>query len=265
MNELSLSFSLLPAWALASARLTACWVVVPIFGRNWLSGVLRAAPILATSAFFIPLVLKVTPQLDQSFLFMALLLKEVAIGVLLGVAIGTIFWTVEAAGGLIDAQSGTQAGAMLNPLSGAEEGIFATLMYWAFAAYFISLGGLLWIFGAVANSYSFWPPGSLWPSLLPWQTSNGVQWWLMRLDELLRDAFTLASPVMAAMLVIELSLGLVGRFTPQLQVFFVAIPLKLLTAFGVLAIQMAPLLRRSLESMGPYERFLEHLLRGGGV
>lgn len=232
------AFAWLSAWALACVRMLACWSIVPVFGRALLPGLLRAALGLALSLAYVPLMrtaLATATPLD----WLWLLVREVCVGLCVGLCVAVVFWSVEGVAALVDAQSGAQAGALLNPLSANEEGVFAGLMYWAFVAYFFSVGGLRWIAAIIAESYRVWPPGSPYPSLPVPSSAAGAEWWLRLFDTMMAAIVTLAAPVLVAMLVVELSLGLVGRFAPQLQVFFIAMPLKMVTALLVLGMQVA--------------------------
>ncbi|MGI4861974.1 MAG: type III secretion system export apparatus subunit SctT [Janthinobacterium lividum] len=226
------------AWVLACVRLLACWSIVPVFGRQLLPGLLRAAVALALSLGYVPL-MHAALATATPFEWLLMLVREVCVGLCVGVCVAVVFWSVEGVAALVDAQSGAQAGAILNPLSANEEGVFAGLMYWAFVAYFFSVGGLRWVAAIIAESYRVWPPGIWYPTLPLPSSAAGVNWWLRLFDGLSAAVVTLAAPLLVAMLIVELSLGLVGRFTPQLQVFFIAMPLKLVTALLVLGMQVS--------------------------
>ena len=91
---------------------------------------------------------------------------------------------------------------------------------------------------ALYRSYELWP-------VLHWRpvfAANGAVLWLGQLDVLVRTAILWSSPVIVAMFLAELGLALVSRFTPQLQVFFLAMPIKSALAMLVLAGYMGLLL-----------------------
>jgi len=80
-------------------------------------------------------------------------------------------------------------------------------------------------------------------------------------------ALLLAAPVLIAMLMSELGLALVSRFAPQLQVFFLAMPIKSALALFVLVIYSSTLFDYSLAPIRELTTWvdrLDPLLRLGG-
>jgi type III secretion protein T len=161
-----------------------------------------------------------------------LVAKEVLIGGLIGLAIGTIFWGAEGAGFFIDNHRGAAIASSVNPLTGSESSPFGILFLQAFTVYFFASGAFLVFLGLVYDSYALWPPLSFLPQLPP----DIVSFTLGLADKVMYLSLVLAGPVVIAMFMSELGLALISRFAPQLNVFVLAMPVKSGVALFILVL-----------------------------
>jgi type III secretion protein T len=91
---------------------------------------------------------------------------------------------------------------------------------------------------------------------------------VVQLNHIMLQCLLLASPIMIAMLLAELGLALVSRFAPQLQVFFLAMPVKSALGLFVLIVYAATLLDfglQPLREIGSWTERLDPLWRTGGA
>lgn len=105
------------------------------------------------------------------------------------------------------------------------------------------------------DSFGLWSVTQWAPTLRP----ESIPLLLDQLDRLVRMAMLLAAPVLVAMFLAEIGLALVSRFAPQLQVFFMAMPIKSALAMLVLLLYGASLFEygaEQVESMGHILPFL---------
>ncbi len=229
-------FHLMHALILSSARMIGLFSILPLFSRQILPGLMRSVFIITLAFSVVPLVYDHVHNLapGEGGVWRTLLLssKELLIGILMGYIGALIFWAVEGAGFLIDNQRGASMASSMDPLSGNRTSPLGMLLFQGFLTYFVSIGGISLILSGLYWSYSIWPVFSFTPTIL---LPDGV-FFIERLDWLMRVAFILCSPIMIAMFLTELAIGLVGRFTPQLNVFFISMPLKSAVAMGLLAV-----------------------------
>jgi flagellar biosynthetic protein FliR len=103
-------------------------------------------------------------------------------------------------------------------------------MSWAGLMGFIAVGGPIWLFGAIAHSFAISHPGqtgmaglsvSAWPSLLAFGSS------------IITTAVLLALPVLAVSLCINLTVGLMTVFAPQLNLLTIGFPLLILGGLSI--------------------------------
>ena len=118
-------------------------------------------------------------------------------------------------------------GEVYSPLSGAQvstTGIFFTQI--VSTVFFVS-GAVLLLLAALYKSYSIWPvfvEGITFTPGMPLQILGTV-------DNMLKTTVVISAPVIIVMFLATLGLGLVNRTAPQLNVFFLSMPVK--SALGV--------------------------------
>lgn len=229
---------LLLAAALGLARMLAAFILVPIFNRQILPGLLRTAVALA---FGLCAAVAVYPGVKLGVFgpgeVIAILVKEAFVGFLLGMLVAIPFWALEAVGFFIDNQRGASIAATINPLTGHDTSPLGVLFNQAFIVFFLAAGGLMIFLEIIYDSYRLWPVLGWWPELRP----DSAQLALAQLDRIVRLCAVLAAPVIVAMFLAELGLALISRFAPQLQVFFLAMPIKSALAMLMLAVYAATL------------------------
>ena len=148
--------------------------------------------------------------------------KEALLGALIGFFAAIPFWVAENVGNFIDNQRGATMGEVYSPLNGSQvstTGIFFTQI----VSTLFFVGGAVFIFlGALYKSYLLWPVFGDWGALAP--GAGGVA--LGALDGMLRTTVVISAPVIILMFLATLGLGLVNRTAPQLNVFFLSMPVK---------------------------------------
>ena len=126
----------------AVARMTGLIIVMPPFTRVGTTGILRGAIAIA---FALPVAPIVLPTLAGAQLTVAaiatLLLKEMVVGVTIGLVLGVPFWAAEAAGDVLDLQRGSTASSLIDPLAMTQESISGTLFGLALVASLCALHG----------------------------------------------------------------------------------------------------------------------------
>ena len=131
----------------------------------------------------------------------------------------------------------------VDPLTGSDSTPLGTMLLQAFATYFVSSGAFLVLLGLVYQSYIIWPLTTFVPSF----GAAGPTFYLGLLDSLMMLTVAISGPVIAAMFLSEFGLALISRFAPQLNVFFLAMPVKSGLAVLVLIFYL-PLLFKTLQS-----------------
>jgi type III secretion protein T len=243
-------------------RLLAAFSVIPFLGRQVMGGVLVRNGVVASFAVFL---IPVMHEQLQGIRFDALqvctiILKEVVIGLFIGYMVTLPFWAFEAAGFFIDNQRGATMASSLNPLSGAQTSLLGILLMQAINTVFFASGLFLLFLGGLYRSYLHWPVHAFFPTLAP----AAVGFYLGQLDLLMRLTVIFSAPVIIAMFLTEFGLGLVSRFAPQLNVFFLSMPIKSAVGLFVLILYlgvMIGLFGQHLREVSLIFPQLDHLLK----
>ena len=224
--------------AIGLARTTGLMLITPFLGKGVLTGLARNGVILAISLPVLKLGYETRPpDFDSAdlFLTMGLVLKELMIGVLLGMPIAITSWGMEAAGFFIDNQRGSTMASSLNPATGNQTSPVGILLGQAYTTWLFLTGGFLLMLQALYRSEKVW---TIW-SFLPAFRADFDTAILGMLDLVMALAVLIAGPAIIAMFLTEFGLALTSRFAPQLQVFFMAMPLKSAVGLLVLILSMA--------------------------
>ena len=216
------------AAVLAMARIGGAFAICPALTDSMIPGVARRAAVLGFSCLAIPYVHAGMPPGEPNvWMFALLAFKEAIIGFLIGFFAAIPFWIAENVGNFIDNQRGATMGEVYSPLNGSQvstTGIFFSQI----VSTLFFVGGAVFIFlGALYKSYLLWPVFGEWGALAP--GADGVA--LGALDGMLRTTVVISAPVIILMFLATLGLGLVNRTAPQLNVFFLSMPVK--SALGV--------------------------------
>jgi flagellar biosynthetic protein FliR len=219
-------------------RVGAATMLLPGYGEPFVSPRLRLMLALMVSLVVAPVLSKTLPKMPESATLLALLIVgEVVIGVFIGTVARMFIAALTTAGMLIGYMS-SMANALTNDPSAAQQG--------SIAGSFLTIVALLTIMTldlhhmllmAVVDSYDLFVPGQVPP------ISDFADMIARTVAETFLLAFQIAAPFVVVGLIFYLGLGLLGRLMPQMQVFFVAMPLQILTGLSVLFIALPVTLR----------------------
>ena len=226
------------ALALTQPRILAMFIALPLFNTQLVPGLLRFSVAAALGVVMVPALSAEVAVADLGALQLLLLvLKEAFVGFVIGYLAAIPFWIFEAVGFLVDNQRGASIASTLNPLTGNDSSPLGILFNQAFIVFFLITGGFTLLLGVLYDSFGLWSVTQWAPTLRP----ESVPLLLEQLDRLVRMALLLAAPALVAMFLSEIGLALVSRFAPQLQVFFMAMPIKSALAMLVLMLYAASL------------------------
>jgi type III secretion protein T len=210
---------------LAMARLSPIFQITPFLGGRHLTALTRNAMAMGLAVFLSPWMLARNPHggVPDFGDVLPLLAKEVVLGTVFAVLSGFAFHAASGVGFLIDNQRGLSSAQMNDPMTGGETSPLGSMAMETLIMVFVATGGLGLFFPAVLTSYAFWPPFSYLPRFDA-EALTAVLFaqfgWYME------TMFVLAAPMLIVCFLVDLGMGLMNRFAPQLNVFFLAMPVK---------------------------------------
>lgn len=181
---------------------------------------IRNAILLVLVLPLFPVIHLPTEKMDM-WAWGGVILGELLIGMVLGFCGALPFWAVDMAGFIIDTLRGATMSAVFNPAMSVQSSLFGLLFSQFLCALFFLCGGMNLQLSVLYDSYHYLPPGH-------WLIFNKalldfiqVQWQM-----LYRLCLSFSLPAVLVMVLADLSLGLLNRSAQQLNVFFLAMPIK---------------------------------------
>lgn len=233
------AFDLLNGLVLSMARLYPCLFWVPAFLFRHLKGLPRYAVLTALALIPAPGIGQYLSAQEKSWVSIFLLIsKEMILGSLLGLVLYLPFMLFNAVGVLLDNQRGALMGGQLNPALGEDATPLSQPFEDMLVMLLMILGGLPLVMQVIWDSYQLWPAGSWWPVL----QAQGFEVLLGMLRETFTDLLLYSAPFIALLLLVEAAMALIGIYSPQLNVFLLAMPAKCVIGLAFLVIYLPALL-----------------------
>lgn len=224
------------AAAFALARMLAMMIVFPVFDRLGVTGFIRNSIALVIS---IPLIPMIVAHLDGEQLSLGLiaglLLKEVVVGLVVGVVLAVPLYAAEAAGDILDLQRGSSSASLSDPLGTSQANITGTLLALVVIALYFASGCFDLTLRAIYDSYGIWPVRGFLPLLS--REAGGLL--LSLLDTIVSTGLMLVGPVVVCLLLVDLLFGFIARAAPSLQPFYLSMTVKNLVFSLVLVLYSA--------------------------
>ena len=224
------------SFLLALMRISLVVFTLPFFGG-------KGAPAPVKTALCLVLTLALWPSLNldgrllpASLWEMAIMfLGEVTLGLILALLINVMFAAVQTGGSIIGFQMGFAMINIADPLTGESKTATAHFLYMLSFLTFLSIGGHLFMLKGFTASFDHIPPGGLYLSTA---LAERVMDYTGQIFVL---AVKVASPVMAAIFLVDLALGLIGRAAPQMHILVFGFPVKNVVGFLCLWLMFAVL------------------------
>jgi flagellar biosynthetic protein FliR len=225
-------------YLLVFARTGSMMMLLPALGEGGIPATVRLVLALAVSVALAPIVQHAYPAAAPSTpLQLGLLIaQEVTSGILIGGMSRIIMGSLQTAGMLIATQTGLAYAQTVDPTQ-HEQG--------AAIGNFFSLLGAVLIFstdlhhlaiGAISGSYKMLPPGAALP------TADMAELTVRLVSASFVLGFQLAAPFLVFGFALYAALGILARLMPQLQVFFVAMPINIMFGFVLLALLLGSMM-----------------------
>ena len=237
-------------------RVAAIIFSAPVLDTATIPVVFKAGLAFAVSILLLPVVNAVVTVQDLNLIaFVIGVVSEIAIGVTIGLSVKLLFTGIQLAGQIAGFQMGFAVANVVDPATSAQIPILAQFYNLTAMLVFLSINAHHMFFSALVDSYKILPPLSM-------QISPQLVGMMMQLAaNMFVVAIKVGAPLIAVMLVISVGLGLVARTVPQIHIFIVAMPLKILIGL-VFMIMVTPYLTAYLiDLFSSYPATLFDLIR----
>jgi len=226
---------LLPNFLLILCRITSFFVVVPVFSsRNVPMPFKIGLSVFISLIVFATVGTKELVPLDAMFILE--IIREVLVGLVLGFIAYLFFTVVQIAGSLMDIQIGFGISNVIDPMTGASAPVLGNFKYMLAMLLFLAMNGHHLLLRAIMDSYKWIPlSNAMFAKIYDGQISAFL---VETFATVFMLAFQLAAPVVAAMFLADLGLGLLTRVAPQYNIFVIGVPLKLILGLLIVIVLM---------------------------
>lgn len=251
----------LSAWLMVMPRSLAFFLVLPFMGKKFLPGLTRNAVIISMTVILVPVMAEQVKDVPlQEEIILLIILKEIFIGVILGFLFSIPFWAMDGVGALLDRQRGVMSGQLFSPAVGSQSTILGNALSLFIIALLFTSGGFYYLLDAFLLGFKVWPVATFFPSINP---EMGV-FFLHVFDNLMYMILLISAPVLMVIFMVDVGFGFLNRAVPQINVFFLSLPVKGAMALLILAVfitSIADYLRSIFEKYEPTLRSLEVLFQ----
>jgi flagellar biosynthesis protein FliR len=223
----------LPSFLLIFCRITAFLVVSPIFSFRNIPNTFKVG-----LAVFLSILVYTVVAPGQGYAlnapYVLLIMKELMIGLLLGFTAYLFFIVVQVAGAFLDMQIGFGIVNVIDPMTGSQSPVLGNFKFFIAMLVFLGLNGHHYLLLALMNSYDWVPIDSaLFTRIHEGAVSSFLIDGFARMFYL---AFQMAAPLVVALFLVDVALGILARTVPQFNVFVVGLPIKITVGFLVLLV-----------------------------
>jgi len=245
--KIDLSFlpALAAAFLLVFARTGTMMMLLPGLGEQNISARLRLTVALVLAAVLLPLH-RNAYHIDTGALMPAIvmLVEEILVGAVLGLTARLAVSALDVAGSVIAQQLGLGFVTAIDPTQGEQGALLGNFLTLLGITLFFATDMHHLVIAALNDSYTLFEPGEV-PA-----TGDVAQLVTHTVSGAFRIGIQLSAPFLVFGLLFNLGLGVLSRLMPQMQVFFVALPLSIMVGFLFLILGLGAMMGLFLDYAG---------------
>lgn len=231
-------------FVLSALRVGGLLLVAPVWSAKPVPMRLRTALVVIFALLLNPAATEGV-NLETLRITPATFLGESAIGLVIGLSAAMFIAGAEAAGEQMTVTIGLSGTAIFDPTNNTQGSILAQLMQMIALVVLLIAGGHLVMLRALAESFRVMPLGA------PLNLGEGFHALVPMARSIFVSGIQFAAPVVAAVLVMNIALAVLGRAAPKLQIMSVAFPLQIGVGLLTLAGSLALIVRTMSEQWAP--------------
>jgi flagellar biosynthetic protein FliR len=220
-------------FSLVLTRVSGLTMTAPIYGTSGVPAQVRALLAVVLALLITPTQWDVAVASPQTLpMYLVLVGGELLIGLCLGLGIVVLFSGAQLAGELVSYVSGLMMAEIYDASSDSSVPIFSQLMYLVALAVFVGIGGHRIVMAGVLDTFASIPPGS---GVLP---DSMAATFVTLVTQSFSLAIRAAAPIVTALLLATLVMGLISRTVPQLNVLMLGFGLNAFLTLAVLSLTL---------------------------
>ncbi|RKN86508.1 flagellar biosynthetic protein FliR [Paenibacillus ginsengarvi] len=223
----------LPNWLLLFCRITAFMLAAPVFSTRGLPPTWKIG-VAAMIAFITFPAAGLNNPTAIDGLFIVSIIREVLVGLLLGFTAYMFFTAVQIAGSFIDIQMGLGIANVIDPMTGAQSPLIGNFKFILAMLLFLTFNGHHYMIEGLIKSYEWMPlSNGLFAAI---QNGTVHEFLLRSFASVFSLALQMSTPLVVALFLTDIGLGILSKTAPQFNIFVVGVPIKILIGFLLLVL-----------------------------
>lgn len=247
------------AFLIVSLRIGAFLLSAPFFGSRMIPLPVRIVFAASLAAFVFGRVDVPSMEVLTSLSVLPVIAQELALGLSAGLVLTILFSAVALAGEQIAATAGLSFASQVDPNSGGQMPLVSQIFTLFLTVVFLSINGHLVAFAILIESYSFAPIGAGINYVALFQVAEIAG------STMFATAARLMLPIVTVLFLVNITIGIITRSAPTLNLFSFGFPITLLAVFLVLFLSVAPLGFAFQDLIASALEDLSDLLRGAAI
>ena len=230
MGDLA-GYSVETFWAFIQvfARVTALFHTAPVFGATEVPRQVKVGLSAIISFVLVPIV---KPSLGHTvpaslYATIGMLVGQIVIGLAMGFVVSLLFDAVRVAGNILDYQMGFTQAALFNPQFGETVTPIANFQYQYAIVIYLLANGHWMLIAALQKSFIALPISRLTLGV------HALDAFVSATFQMLVTGLEIVAPAAAVLLITDVAFAFLNRAVPQMQVYFVGMPVKVMVGLGV--------------------------------
>ncbi len=251
-------------FGLCFARFIAFVTVVPFFGGQSVPSQVKVATATALVIITFPALLAEIPP-DGSLVgftavgFVGLLAKEFFVGYTLGFVASLVFETVAVAGRVADLQRGSTMGELFAPQLQERVSELGLFKFQLAIVVFLTTGAHRFFIASLVRSFLYIPVLKF-PNMEATRAA-AIEFITQITSNVLSIGIQIAIPIIVTLLLTDLFFGLINRVAPQINVFFLSMPVKMWLGIAVVLVILPLLIGRFRDYFDETFRSFEFMIQ----
>jgi len=226
--ELQAVIAMLANFFIGSLRIGAFMMAAPFFGSRWVPLQVRIIMAMSLAVAVAGAAPAIAPETIASFAILPVIFTELSIGLVAGLVMTIFFAASMLAGEKIASTAGLGYAAQIDPNAGGQTPVVSQILYLFLLVVFVSIDGHLIVIRSMLETYRIMPIGfnpNFDAMILSGIAASGTMFFA---------ATMIMLPIAMILLFINISIGIVTRSAPQLNLFSFGFPISLIGVFLIL-------------------------------
>lgn len=222
-------------FSLIMMRMSGFILLNPIFGQRNIPTTVKAGFIIVLTVLVYSFSAEAAFEPTSMIEFGFLLVKEFAMGYVIGYVMELFFFAITFGGYIIDFQLGLSMSTVYDPQSNSQIAVTGSLLQTWYMLMFFAVDGHLAFFKILLTSAEIVPYGGI--IITAGLGSRMIEIFL----ECVELGVRLSLPILAAEFLVQVGIGIMNKVVPQISIFVINIQLKIIVGLGLLVILFSPI------------------------